>query len=178
MVFMMALSDEGKSVFLDLYHRYYDAMNCIATKILGDLRGEDAVQDVFSKLIEKYENGYDELLGKPKHFFTVAVKNHCVNIKNGNRIDFFDDMEQFAQTQPDIADEVASNDALEYLEAYIQKLPPKTRQIFEYRYILEYSNKEIAAEMGISERNVSMQLVRAKEKLRKLMQKEAGRYGA
>jgi RNA polymerase sigma-70 factor (ECF subfamily) len=167
----MSLSDSSRTVFNKLYERHYDNMYFSAKRILGDSLGEDAVHEVFLKLISRYEKNCEALLGKPARFFLATVKNHCINQTKSNRIEFHDEMEPYSEVQADIAEKVADNDACNQLVAYIRQMPEESRQILEYKYIQEYSNKEIAIALGISEVSVAVKLKRARDRLRKLIQK-------
>ena len=48
------------------------------------------------------------------------------------------------------------------------------REIIEYKYILDYSNKEIAVELNISQSAVSSRLDRAKKVLRSKLEEAGG----
>lgn len=58
------------------------------------------------------------------------------------------------------------------LDAFLGALPTLTRKIFVRRYWYMSSLKEIAAEYGISENRAAVTLLRTREKLRKVLEKE------
>jgi len=51
----------------------------MAIQILGKERGEDAVHDVFVKLIEKFENNPEDLRDKPGQYWVIMVRNHSLH---------------------------------------------------------------------------------------------------
>ena len=53
----------------------------------GQERGEEAVHDVFVKIIEKYENNIGDLCDKPGRFFVIIVRNHSINVLKKERIE-------------------------------------------------------------------------------------------
>jgi len=142
-----------------------------ATEILGSARGEDAVHDVFVKMIERFKNNIEELGDKPGQYFVISVRNHAFNLINKDKFNFteLDDnmakdnnIFQSPQTPEDI---FLQQDSFERLVALIRMLKSDTRQILENKYILGYTNKEIAEMMGISQTAVSTRIDKAKKKL-------------
>jgi len=150
-----------------------------ATQVLGKERGEEAVHDVFVKIIEKFENNPEILGDKPGQFFVIIVKNHSIDLLRKEHLDTvsleddFMDSDVIQSQTVDPESVLLSNDSVERLAALIRKLTPATRQVLEYKYIEGYSNTEIANMLSISQSAVSTRIDKAKKRLKEILESEA-----
>ena len=175
MFLLMTISDEGRSFFGKIYDKHYKRMLYTATQILGREQGEDAVNDVFVRLLEKFENIFEDLADKPARFFVIVVKNYSLDILKKERNNMvslddeltYDDIPCSASDGPE--ETALANDAVERLAGYIRKLSPMMREAFEYRYIAGYSNTEIAEALGVSQSVVSTRLDSARKRLKRML---------
>ena len=146
---------------IDLTFRYYYRPLCLyAIHYLKDAdAAEDIVQECFVKLWErKAEN--------PKAFLYTAVRNKCIDtLRRTNPIDT-----NISPTDLDgnISDEEAAERSLHEAELWtaIDSLPPRCRQVFIMSKRDNKKYREIAAELGISERTVEHQISKALKVLR------------
>lgn len=123
---------------------------------------EDAVQNTFMKLL-----GTDIEFSDEEHIrkwlIRVAV-NECKNMWKSfwhRNIISFDDLEKEPEYTETYRNEVFSE---------IMKLPKKYSIIIHLYYYEGYSVKEIAQIMEISESNVQIRLMRARNKLKELLE--------
>lgn len=58
------------------------------------------------------------------------------------------------------------------LDAAIESLPPKCREVFRLSYIEDLSNREIGEQLGISPRTVENHMYAALKQLRRKLSKE------
>lgn len=73
--------------------------------------------------------------------------------------------------------EMASeNDAKEFVVECVHKLPQKYRLVIHLYYYEDYSQKEIAALLGMKENTVASLLKRGRERLKKMLEKGEGEY--
>jgi RNA polymerase sigma-70 factor (ECF subfamily) len=178
LILIFTISDDGRSIICEIYDKHHKRMLYAATQILGKDRGEEAVHDVFVKLIEKIENNSEDFGDKPGQYFVISVRNHSLNILKRERLDFLpleedqagDDI--FHPDAPGPKDALLGDEAMERLTSLIRKLSPATRQVLEYRFIEGYSNIEIAEILGISQSAVSTRIDKAKKRLRYLLESE------
>ena len=82
------------------------------------------------------------------------------------------DDEIFSSQADDPEATAMNNDAVERLTVYVRQMSPAMRQVFEYRYIEGYSNKEIADILGISQSAVSTRLEKARTRLKEQLGSE------
>ena len=178
MVFMLIISDHGRSIICEIYNKNYKRMIYTATQILGREGGEEAVHDVFAKLIEKFENNAEDLADKPGQFFVIVVRNHSLNLLKKGRLEllpFEDDFIGGALSHPPVhnPEEILLNEeAVEALASLIRRLSPATRQALEYKYIEGYSNTEISEMLNISESAVSTRISKARKRLKEMLESE------
>lgn len=57
-MFLMLILDGGQNIIAAIYGKHYRRMLYVASNILGQARGEEALHDVFVKLVEKYQKKY------------------------------------------------------------------------------------------------------------------------
>jgi RNA polymerase sigma-70 factor (ECF subfamily) len=149
-----------------------------ATQILGKDSGEEAVHDIFVKLIEKFKNNEAFLGDKPAQYFVIIARNHSLNLLAKNGAYNLPLEEEFlidAKAQP-IAhspeDRFFDKEAIEILASHIRSFPPAMRQILELRFIEGYSNTEIADMLGKSQTAVSTSINKARKRLKELLERE------
>ena len=81
LVFISVLDSDGERAFIEaLYNSLDKRLLYVASSYLGKEKGEEAVQDVFVKLIEKFQKNIYELGDKQAYYFVTIVKNHCIDI--------------------------------------------------------------------------------------------------
>jgi RNA polymerase sigma-70 factor (ECF subfamily) len=173
----MVISDDGESFITIIYEKYYDRMLYIAAEILGKQRGEEAVQDVFVKLIDECENNFEKLRDKQGQYFVIMAKNHSIDIfrkEKGADLSYNDEIaadDIMNTVSPTPEDNFIKAEGNEYLDSLISRLNPIMREILEYKFVLDYSNKEISEKLGLSESAVSSRINRAVNKLKKCLRK-------
>ena len=179
MILILVISEEGDAILSEIYSKHYKRMLYTAASILGQSSGEDALHDVFVKLIERFENNIELLRDKPGQFFVTIVRNHSLNILKKNRVEVvpFDeefiesDMFQASAADPEAA--LLASESDERLVSLIRQLKPIPRQIFEHKYIEGYTNAEIAVMMNVTQSYVSTCLNRGMKRLREILESEA-----
>jgi len=164
-------TESENNVLVSIYEKHVARMLYTAAQILGRERGEEAVQDVFIQLIEKYRENFDQLLDKPNRFFIIVVRNYSLNLLKRERLEQIPLEDEQIFSEDDSPEECSvSADSREELLRLIRRLNPTMREILEYKYVLEYSNKEIAKLMGISPSAVSSRIDRAKKALKRKLE--------
>jgi RNA polymerase sigma-70 factor (ECF subfamily) len=174
----MSVSGDGNKIIRDIYNKFHKVMLRTAKYYLDSARAEDAVHDVFVKLIEKFENNIEELGDKPGAYFVIVVRNHSLNLLKQEKtgvISFEEEEEDGAIFQSPAEgpeDALLKHESDDRLASLLRRLKPAARQLIEYKYIEEYSNIEIAKLMGISETAVSTRLGKIKKRLKQILEDE------
>lgn len=126
---------------------------------------EDAVQNTFLKLLNTKDTQFKDEKHIKYWLIKVAV-NECKNMWksfwNRNKVSF-----EELDTDLSYRDKVH-----EELAEILEKLPKNYRVVIHLYYYEEYSVKEIATILGISESNVQVRLKRARDKMKVLLREE------
>jgi RNA polymerase sigma-70 factor (family 1) len=166
---LMTLLKEGDhDAYAQLYDRYFQLLFVYACKRLRDeAEAKDIVQDFFTVLWLKRDSLH----------FSTAISAYCFTAINNRIIDFFlhrkvVDKYIGSISVPTEQEEVKTDhlvrekQLMAYIEKEIQALPAKMRKIFELSRKSNYSYKEIAGELSISEKTVHRQMSNALIRLR------------
>lgn len=156
------------------FRQFYPPLLLYATRLLvhGDM--EDVVQDAFVDLWHR-RNAMDDA-AHIKSFLYRAVYTKSLNvIKHRNVVSGYAaecsalEMMRLAYYDPNnnpVDMKLENQELREKIDAAIDELPDKRRQIFKMSYLHGMSNKEIAQIMDISVRTVEAQLYKALKYLR------------
>jgi len=166
-----ANSDEGLVKFLkqqefgafeEIYLRYWKKLYSSAFKRVQSREvAEELVQDIFTSLWVNRETLAIEILSA---YLYTAIKYKVINYleKELSRRAYSEFQIQSAIRVSNSTEEmVLLNELNMALEKEIQKLPPKRQQIFKMSREERLSIKEVASNLGISEKTAENQLGRA-----------------
>lgn len=166
---LASLLRRGEQIaFREIYERYWDFVYGRAYRRMQDsFEAEEIVQEIFCNLWRKRER---IVLSKGfEHYFSGAVKYEVINrfAKQARH----DVLKIKASSLHSIADNSThQNLDLKELQVHLQKsiseLPEKCSQVFRLKYEQEYTQQEIARELGISEKTVEAHLAKARKLLK------------
>lgn len=154
--------------FEEIYTRYWKQLFALAAHKLGNLaEAEEIVQDIFLDLWQRREQ-LSIVSGLPV-YLAVAVKYKVLNVLARKHVRM--KYEESLSLHPDGADRSTENwlqfeQLKEQLLKETAKLPEKCRLVFRLSREEGYTHKEIAVEMGISEKTVESHLSKALRTLR------------
>lgn len=151
-----------------LYEKYARTMYAICLRYSSDKESaKDLLQDGFMKVFSRISSFQEKgsLEGWIKRvFINLALEN----IRKQKVVTHFADDIQNISDVSDISDEEEMYNISETeLIHMIQELPPGYAAVFNMYAIENYSHKEIAQELGISESTSRSQYVRARQMLQK-----------
>ncbi|WP_442591496.1 RNA polymerase sigma-70 factor [Pedobacter sp. AW31-3R] len=154
------------SAFNKIYSRHWSVLYGMAFNILRDHQhSNDIVQDIF---VWFWENRVQWELTSCRGYLLTAVKFKTANFIRANKVreDFF----KSAGTRDEpVFDQSLMLEAKELevlIHNIIADLPGRCKHIFSLSRLQHMSNKEIAAELNISEKTVEMQITIAIKKLK------------
>ena len=173
MMLFMALIDEptDKEKFLDLYVNYKYLMIKIAMEYLHDRgKAEDAVQEAFFSIAKNIKK-IEKPCSKSKNLCVIIVRNKCIDMlrKEKGEIIHIEDV-VVADEAADLLEQALNREAAENIQKAFEKLDEKKRIVMQLRFFHDYGIAEIADLMGMSEKNVSMTIYRAKKELREILE--------
>lgn len=151
-----------------LYNQYAKAMFNASYRIMGTVESaEDVLQDAFTeafRMLHTYR--YDSAFGA---WLKRIVVNRCINELKRKKADlkFYEDMSQFNHNTYE--DEELPELSVGSIRKAMEQLPQGNRIIFSL-YLLEgYDHREIAQILNTSESNSKSQYMRAKRKVREIL---------
>jgi RNA polymerase sigma-70 factor (ECF subfamily) len=133
---------------------------------------EETVQEAGVKIMQWLDRLREFPPDELDKWLYVLVKNTALNLlRREKKYILTDEM-------PDepIYDNVESQSSYNTLKSLIRSMPEGMRELLEMRFVLEYTNKEIAEYLGISENAVAARIHRARAKLIEVLRKEGYDY--
>lgn len=160
-------SEEDKRRFIELYEENHVRAEQTALRILKNPHdAEDAVQNAFLQVIHHFDK-ISEIPCKKLEFWIISiVKNEALMILRRNQKEL--PQEDWDNFSADVNDPIGYNELVQLFS----RLPPTYRAVLEMRMINDYSGKEIAVHLGISESAVNTRISRGRILLRELAVKE------
>lgn len=162
----MILGDQ--TAFELLFRFYYPGLVVFASHILLDAENaEEIVQDFFVRLWEKRDNISNNY--SFKNYLFASVKNHSFNFlkREKIKIEIIDELKHIIQDsliyEPDL---YVDSELQSELKRAFDKMPPRTREIFDMSRIKGMKNDEISQKLDISKRTVETQISNALKLLR------------
>jgi RNA polymerase sigma-70 factor (ECF subfamily) len=157
-----------KEAFRFFFEKYYsDLCNLVNLYLHDPVMTEEIVQDIFIYLWEKKEK--IKIESSLKSYLLRASKNRSLNyIRNEKtKLDIHNKLIDFDKGAIEMPDSVMdSNQLREAINAAIDSLPGRCREVYILGKERSMSYKEIAEELGISVKTVEVQMGNALKKLR------------
>lgn len=156
-----------------LYEQYAKAMYNICLRMMNNVEdAEDMLQEAFYQVFKNIGSYRGEsAIGA---WIKSIVVNKCLNqLKKRRLLLVTTDAAEYA-VEEDKTDEQAYIYTVEYVKKAIQYLPDGYRVVLTLYLFENYSHKQIAERLGISESTAKTQYMRAKQKIREYF-KENGR---
>jgi len=156
----------GKEYAFDyFFHYYYPGMCVYAQQILkaSPTDAKSVVQDVFVKIWE--DRAKITITSSFRSYLFSSVRNRCIDLLRKKKLQTVSyDMIR------DLPDETIDTYVLAELEqifhSAIKLIPERCREVFELSRMKGLKNKEVAIELGISEKTVENQITKALKILR------------
>lgn len=170
----MIETEEQKDKFVQIYESYRHFMWYVANEVLWDkYLAEDAVQEAFLALtrhldkIEKVESP------RTKKFLMTITRSKAIDIIRKDKDDLLEELpEDWKGTEADLLNEYIAKESHESLLSAIGRLEDIYRVVFEYKYLHELPDREIADLLGVTPKVVNVRIFRARKKLQNILAKE------
>jgi RNA polymerase sigma-70 factor (ECF subfamily) len=157
--------------FRELYNAYSAAMYNICLRMTGNVAdAEDTLQEAFMQIfksIERLENA-----SSITAWIKRIVVNHCLSRLRKKKV-YFEEVDNIdLEEEPGAVDEDSFAWTVAAIKEAIHVLPHGYRTVLNLYIFEEYSHKEIAAMLDISESTVKTQYMRAKDKVRQIVKQK------
>ena len=174
-------TQEEKDKFTEIYQQYQHFCWYVANQLLGDAHlAEDAVQDAFLALTRHLDKIEDVESPRTRKFLLTIVKSKAVDIlrRQHGEISVDELDREPADPEADVLGAYITKENYTHLISCILELEEAYRVIFEYKYVHQLSDKEIAQLLDITPKLVNVRYFRARKKLQQMLEKEvAGHAG-
>ena len=181
--YLAALDTEDEQMKMtEIYEKYKAAMLRYALSIVKNKEiAEEAVQNTFVSVIEHKEK-YLSLSGRElRNLIIIITKNKSIDIlrqRNAFVDKLHDEMEDVMKANyVTIEEKIILSEEYESIKKHVAALDEMSRLVLEMKYLLGMSYKEIGEQLGISPKHVDTRLMRAKAKVRRLVEKGSGAIG-
>jgi RNA polymerase sigma-70 factor (family 1) len=160
--------DDRMDAFEELYHRHWKKLYSFAYK---RIRSKEITEEIVQDFLANLWAGRKNIIVKTSFegYIYTAVRNLVLNcIAKETRRNAYNSFVQLFKTELDNTTEqtVYVRDFYYNLQKELSYLPEKCRSVFEMSRQENKSNKEIAAQLGISEKTVESHLTKAIKRLR------------
>ncbi len=162
----MVLSIAANNLLETTYDKYANIMFRVALSHLGIREdAEDAVHDVFvsfAKSKPKFTDGSHE-----KAWFIRSTINRCHDLNRRKKLRTHISIDEIGEiAAPDTESDIS------HIISLVTALPERYKSVIILHYLEEYSVKETAAMLGISESATKMRLARGRDILKEKIEKE------
>jgi RNA polymerase sigma factor (sigma-70 family) len=124
------------------------------------VEADDLVQETYARVLRAHERGEVQV---PRAFLFATARNLALDYARRHKIVAFEpitenDARNVYNDGATAADAAAHSQELELLTQAIQSLPHRCRQVLTLRKIYGLSQKQIAAQLGMAEHTVEVQV--------------------
>lgn len=153
-----------------IYENLLPVMLATAKKYVGLYQvEEDVVHNAILKIIDHLDGVDRSNMPKSRSYVCCIVKSCAIDWlrKNKRQTEVDTEEEDLDQTdeEPLPLDILVSNEGYEKLVNYIRSLPDTYRIVCEFKFLHGMKEREIAQILQITEKNVSIRIVRGRRKL-------------
>ena len=165
---LASLKDDDEYAFREIYNKYWRKLYIVAAnRVDSEQDAEEIVQDIFAALWirRKCIVITDDGLGK---YLTASVKYRVIKTlgKYAIKQNYLNSIPTSRCIDDSTQQWLAFEELKDELARYVKQLPDKCQLVFKMSRELGYSQKQIAAELSISEKTVEAHLQKAFKILR------------
>ncbi len=173
LLFLTMLDDEvEKSKFVIIYEKYRYFLWYLANERLQDAHlAEDAVQETFLALTRHMDKVGEPESVATRNFLATIVKNKAIDLLRKQKDLPDEDVEEKADLGhgEDILDTYLTRENYDCILKAVSELDEIYRIVFEYKYLHDMKDAEIAKLLGVTPKVVNVRIFRARKKLQALL---------
>lgn len=168
-------TEEEIDKLTQIYELYYGTMLSVARRILFDkASAEDAVSDSIMTIINNLHKIDDISSYKTRGYIVIIVRSRAINLLNKNNRHKEEPMDniEIIDNGTSVLDTLTIEESCNKIISCIKELPKSLSDVLYLSVVMENSNAEIAALLGVSNDVVRKRLSRSKVDIKmKLAQK-------
>ncbi len=162
------LKESDEAAFTEIYNRYWQKLLIVAMHRLAEIEeAREIVQDIFYRLWKR--RATLQLDYSLNTYLSVAVKYEVINrlaARNRQKAFRIHISQHWQETEQETENYIRFNELQKQLHALVNALPEKCRIVYQLSRDKGYSQRRIAAELGIAEKTVETHLAVAIRKLK------------
>jgi len=175
-IFLEKLRQKDMLACKQLYLQYADAMYNVCVRILQQQAdAEDALQEAFIKIfnnIHQYRN--ESSIGS---WMKQIVTNTCLSALKKQKIAFDELKDDTSESDSESESDNGNDYSVDDIKKATEELPPGYRVVFNLFMLEDYSHKQIAEMLEISESTAKTQLFKAKRKMKEILLRKKEQHG-
>lgn len=169
-------TQQEKDKLIVIYDTYKKLMLKIAFSVVKDFDfANDIVHDAIFKVVDILDQFDDIYSDKAKNTVAIITKNTAINaIKRRNKINFIeiDSILETENSQFNVEEEAAALILKQKIIAQISELDEKYSSVLQLKFENDFSDKQIARILGISDSLCRKRLHLARKMLKKILMEE------
>lgn len=171
--------DDDRKFMTKLYKDYYALMKKQALLLLEDASlVDDMIDETCIKLMENIDMLKQiNCWALPSYIvFTVrsVVLDYIKSKRSKKKQEIQEISDEYADNSLSTEEKVLRQIEIAELASLINKLPEKYKNVLNFKYFLNMTNKEIASRLGIKPESVDMYLTRARRKVAEMYERKEG----
>ena len=170
-------NEQEKKKMRDLYEENKHFIFAYAMKITGKKEiAEDALHNAFISIIQNKDKYLKLTCRDFRRSAVIIVRNKCFDILRKEKPysnKSIEELEIFLEAdETPVDDQVIFQSDYEQIRKHLDSIDEISKQVLLMKYILSMSYKEIGKELGMTPKHIDTRIMRAKEKVRKLIEKD------
>jgi RNA polymerase sigma factor, sigma-70 family len=177
MIFLAMLDTmEEKEVFTAIYNKYKYFIWYVANGILKDAQlAEDVVQEVMLSITKHIDKIETVESGRTKKFIMTITRNKAIDLirkkSNVRHEEWEESVSMNVPKGPDLLEQYITKDNYNHIVECIGALNEIYKIVFEYKYLHQLSDGEIAELLQVSKKVVNVRIYRARKQLQELLER-------
>ena len=152
----------------EMFEKYYPKIyNYVYYRVMHKETAEDITSETFCKAVAG-KNGYDSVRASYSTWLFTIAHNCVLNYYRAKKFEISLDGYADIPNYDSLDDALIADEELERLYTLLKTLPERERTILALRFWGEFSYAEIAAQMGLTEKNTGVILSRTIAKIKSL----------
>ena len=175
-------TEEEKIKLTDIYEKYKPVILRYALSVTKNKEmAEDAVQNAFLTIIKQKEKYFSLSCRDLRILIVIITKSRCIDLLRQRNMLADVQIDEMADILPSddtpVEERLLLHEEYEAIRKHLSALDETSRLVLEMKYLLNMSYKEIGEQLGVTPKHVDTRLMRAKEKVRKLVEKGGEPFG-
>lgn len=173
MLIFLFTTVQERDKFAFLYERYKNLLLYKAYGILHDYNlAEDAVSEAYIRVYKNLHKIDDPEDNRAAAFLVTILKNIALTMLESNKKQATEEFDENMRAPDDVEAQAIEAISTGRVFEIINKMEESYKSVLVLKHAYDYSHKQIADLLGISENNVTVRLHRAKKILAELLKAE------